>query len=256
MSLSTNQVINQGAMNGALLEKVILGNDLSGLTSLEKVQYVKEVCHTIGLNPVTKPIQLMKFEGKEIPYFTKDATEQLRKINKVSISNIDTKIIDGTVYVVTATATMPDGRQDSSTGVTSIGGLKGTALGNAMMKAETKAKRRVTLSICGLGFIDESEVDSIPNVSRVDINQPKLEVINTPIVSDYDIDDTLLKISQTLSLAELETTFVAAYKELTQRRDKEGLRKLIEAKDKKKSELNMKEFNEEIDAETGEVTNE
>jgi hypothetical protein len=30
------------------------------------------------------------------------------------------------------------------------------------MKAETKAKRRVTLSICGLGMLDESEVESLP----------------------------------------------------------------------------------------------
>jgi hypothetical protein len=30
-----------------------------------------------------------------------------------------------------------------------------------MMKAETKAKRRVTLSICSLGMLDESEVASI-----------------------------------------------------------------------------------------------
>jgi hypothetical protein len=31
-----------------------------------------------------------------------------------------------------------------------------------ILKAVTKAKRRVTLSICGLGFLDETEVDSIP----------------------------------------------------------------------------------------------
>jgi hypothetical protein len=30
------------------------------------------------------------------------------------------------------------------------------------MKAETKSKRRVVLSICGLGFLDESELDTIP----------------------------------------------------------------------------------------------
>jgi hypothetical protein len=29
------------------------------------------------------------------------------------------------------------------------------------MKAETKAKRRVTLSICGLGFLDETEVETL-----------------------------------------------------------------------------------------------
>jgi hypothetical protein len=31
----------------------------------------------------------------------------------------------------------------------------------AVMTAETKAKRRVTLSICGLGILDESELDLV-----------------------------------------------------------------------------------------------
>ena len=30
------------------------------------------------------------------------------------------------------------------------------------MKAETKAKRRVTLSLCGLGILDETEIDTVP----------------------------------------------------------------------------------------------
>jgi hypothetical protein len=34
-----------------------------------------------------------------------------------------------------------------------------------MMKAVTKAKRRVTLSICGLGMLDETEVDSVPGAT-------------------------------------------------------------------------------------------
>jgi hypothetical protein len=32
---------------------------------------------------------------------------------------------------------------------------------NAIMKAETKSKRRATLSICGLGFLDETEIETI-----------------------------------------------------------------------------------------------
>lgn len=64
--------------------------------------------------------------------------------------------------VVTARAQTIDGRDDESTGAVSIQGLKGEALANAIMKSETKAKRRVTLSICGLSGLDESEIDSIP----------------------------------------------------------------------------------------------
>jgi hypothetical protein len=56
---------------------------------------------------------------------------------------------------------MPDGRIDEATGAVTISGLKGEALANAMMKAETKAKRRVTLSMSGLNMLDESEVKDI-----------------------------------------------------------------------------------------------
>jgi hypothetical protein len=63
------------------------------------------------------------------------------------------------VLVVTARATMPDGRVDESIGALPIDKLQGEARANALMKCETKAKRRVTLSICGLGMLDESEIE-------------------------------------------------------------------------------------------------
>jgi hypothetical protein len=39
------------------------------------------------------------------------------------------------------------------------------------MKAETKAKRRVTLSLSGLGLIDESEVSSIPDAQPAEVGE-------------------------------------------------------------------------------------
>jgi hypothetical protein len=42
-----------------------------------------------------------------------------------------------------------------------IKGLTGKDLENALMRAETKAKRRVTLSICGLGIMDEIELEEV-----------------------------------------------------------------------------------------------
>jgi len=46
-----------------------------------------------------------------------------------------------------------------------LGTLKGDALANTLMKCETKAKRRVTLSLAGLGWLDETELAIIPGVS-------------------------------------------------------------------------------------------
>lgn len=235
------------ATNGALLEKVIINNDLSGLSSMEKVQYVKHLCQTLGLNPLTKPIQLMKFQGKETIYFAKDATEQLRKLHKISLRIVDTKIIDD-LYIVTAEASTPSGRIDTSTGAIVISKLSGEAKANAIMKAETKAKRRVTLSICGLGFIDECEVESIPGAQKIEIEDPVVAIEQKSQEDIFLIDEMLLDISQVATMTELEDTFKIHYKTLVGKKDKTNLSKLIEAKDKKKTEINVKEFEAEYDA--------
>jgi hypothetical protein len=244
-------VVQQNNLPGDLLEKVTLGNDLSDLTAIERIQYVTSICQTLGLNPVTRPIQIMKFQNKLVPYFSKDATEQLRKINKVSILNINTKMHDGGVYVVTATASTPDGRQDSSTGAIVVQGLKGDVLANAMMKAETKAKRRVTLSICGLGFIDECEVNSIPGAQKIEVH-PVNE--NKMIENDSEVDQWLQDIKDADSIPALQAVFTEAKKQ-SFCSNKENLVKIIDAKDERKMAImqNVNSFNEEIDAATGEV---
>ena len=49
--------------------------------------------------------------------------------------------------------------------------LTGVDLANAIMKTETKAKRRATLSICGMGLLDELEVEDTPSSRRVHVDQ-------------------------------------------------------------------------------------
>lgn len=250
MSLSTRD----NNANGVLLEKVITNNDLGGLSPLEKVQHIKNVCESLGLNPLTKPIQLIKFQGKEIAYFTKDATEQLRKNNNISIKIRDTKVTEG-IYIVIVDAKTPEGREDSSTGAITIAGLKGDALCNAMLKAETKAKRRVTLSICGLGFTDESELDTmqghhkillsdLSQVKKISVNEVENDLDQMEIKADID------KIMASETMEELEEYYKNAYKFWAERRDKERLKAIIEAKDKRKTDLQtIESFKVEVKSE-------
>lgn len=146
------------------IESVMIQGDLSKLTSDQRVSYYNRLCMSLGLNPLTKPFEYLKFQGREILYARRDCTDQLRSLKKVSIKIMSREMISD-VYVVTAQATMPDGRCDESTGALMTKGLSGEAMANAMMKCETKAKRRVTLSICGLGLLDESEVETIREAS-------------------------------------------------------------------------------------------
>jgi len=255
-------------INGALLEKVILGGDVSSLSPIEKVQYVKAICSSLGLNPLTKPIHLMRLQGKEVPYFSKDASEQLRKINKVSITKLETQVHAETgVYVVTAYAVLPDGRQDSSTAAVSISGLKGDLLGNAFMKAETKAKRRVTLSICGLGFIDESEVDSIPGAQKVEIApvypvEVKQEVKAIAKEEFYNIEEGsplhmeyrafLMDIDSCETMEDLKQLFSQVLSSEV-KKVPQYIEDLIKAKDSQKENIESRQSAIDIDQETGEV---
>lgn len=180
------------------LEKVLLGGDLSVLQPADKISYYKSVCDSVGLNPLTKPFEYMKLNGKEVLYATRACTEQLRFIHKISVEIKSREKID-TLYVVTATARNPEGRVDESTGAVDLTGLKGDSLANAFLKAETKAKRRVTLSICGLSLLDETEVASIPNVERV-----MQTVTSEPTTEQVDAFDNMLKAP---SIATYEITF-------------------------------------------------
>jgi hypothetical protein len=142
------------------MERVLIMGDLAMLKPEERLNYYKAVCDSVGLNPLTRPLEYMTLNGKLTLYARRECTEQLRKIHAVSITELSNQTIQD-VYVVKAKAEDKTGRTDCSTGAVALGKLSGENLANALMKAETKAKRRVTLSICGLGLLDESEIETV-----------------------------------------------------------------------------------------------
>jgi hypothetical protein len=155
-----------GADHTSMIESVVIQGDLSKLAPAARASYYAKVCESIGVNPLTRPFAYIKLkDGTEKLYALRDCADQLRSKHRVTISIVSRDASDD-VYVVTARAMMPDGRADESTGAVATKGLQGEALANALMKAETKAKRRVTLSICGLGWLDETEVETIPQYSQ------------------------------------------------------------------------------------------
>jgi hypothetical protein len=147
------------------MENVLIGGDLSKLSPAERMNYYQAVCKSMGLNPLTKPFDYINLNGKLVLYAKRDCTDQLRSINSVSVSIISRERLED-VYMVIAKAVDRTGRTDESIGAVNITSLKGDALANALMKAETKAKRRVTLSIVGLGWLDETELETIPTAAQ------------------------------------------------------------------------------------------
>src|SRR5271157_1895941 len=153
----------------SVIEQVVMQGDLSKLDPQQRVTYYNSVCKSLGLNPFTRPFDYISLNGKLTLYAKKDATEQLRKLNGISIEKLESQVIED-LYIVKATAKTKDGRMDQSTGAVTIGNLKGDAKANAIMKAETKAKRRVTLSISGMGWTDEAEIESMPHAKMVQVD--------------------------------------------------------------------------------------
>jgi hypothetical protein len=153
--------IEKAQLSAQALESVLISGDLSKLSPTDRMDYYQAVCASLGLNPLTKPFDYIQLNGKLQLYALKAATDQLREKHNISIVITNKEMVDN-IYVVTAMATMPDGRTDTDDGAVAVAGLQGEAHANALMKTVTKAKRRVTLSISGLGMLDESEAETIP----------------------------------------------------------------------------------------------
>jgi hypothetical protein len=174
------------------LEAYIAAGDIGKLGPDQRIALYRAVCDSLGLNPLTQPFQYLTLSGKTILYATKSCTEQLRSIHGVSVVRMEREII-GDILTVTVAVTERTGREDISTGSVSLAGLKGENLSNAHMKAETKAKRRATLSICGLAVLDETEVDSISGAQAVSVqefhSEPKKVAKPTREERRKDIDE-------------------------------------------------------------------
>jgi hypothetical protein len=175
--------------DASALEKVLLQGDLSSLKTDERIQYYRELCASLDLNPLTKPFEYLEMKGqggKNILtlYVRKDCADQLRNKRNASTAVVSRETLDG-VYIVTVRVTTPEGRSQESIGAVPImkeGGrwrtnedgrkefqsdgtfipLRPEERANAYMRAQTKAERRATLALFGLGFaMDESELDTV-----------------------------------------------------------------------------------------------
>lgn len=163
-----------------IISNLVLKGDIAGLNSTQRVQYYNTLCTNLGIDPLTQPFSIIKLQGKETLYANKNCTQQLSKVYKISHELVKTERIED-VYAVTMRAKDDQGRFTDEIGAVTIGSIKGDALANALMKASTKAKRRAVLAFCGLGMLDESELETVRGVEIV-----KEPIIKGPIISAED----------------------------------------------------------------------
>ena len=153
--------IQERALDPAVIESIVVKGDLSGLDKTQKVAYYNFRCQQAGLDPAAKPFDLLTLNGTQILYANASATQQLCAIHKLSTQITHRERVDD-IYIVSVRVTGADGRVSENQGAVAIGGARGDQLANCYLKATTKAIRRAVLAHCGLGMLDETEVETIP----------------------------------------------------------------------------------------------
>lgn len=157
------------------MDDLIQKGDFSSLTMRERSVFVYNLSKRLGLNPLTKPFDFIVLNNKLTLYANRTCSDQLRKLHNLTTTVLyegplmlgQTQRDD--VYVVKVRIMAPPddkgySRFEEHGGSVGIDGLKGEAFANATMKCSTKAIRRATMAFCGLGLLDEIEVDSAKNL--------------------------------------------------------------------------------------------
>lgn len=139
--------------------------DLERLDADQKTRYYSDACEFLG---IPAHLNLLAFifmnvgdTGRhEVLYAKKGATDFIRDsrgITTVSLEPIK-DFVAGQVCFIAAGLQESTKRKEFAVGAASIEGLTGKALSDAIMTAQTRATRRMTLQFVGGGILDESEL--------------------------------------------------------------------------------------------------
>ena len=143
----------------AIVHATIASGDYSRLDDAQRGDVVLALCRATGLNPLTKPFDFLRLQGKLILYANRNAADQLaaqHRITRKIVRGPEIVDVGGKKLVLcVCEASTPDGRTEHATATVDLADPCGLA--NVFMKAETKAKRRAALAVTGLSIIDEIE---------------------------------------------------------------------------------------------------
>jgi len=154
----------------------------------------------------------------EIPYASRQTTVELAANRGVSTQQMKEYVDDQEARYTYRAILGDSGRFAEAVGSCALIGHNGNPLAatqrsNKIMHAETKAKRRATLEVCGLAFIDEAEVESIEGAVMLNIEETATDeapksvsgVEKTPVIAPTTTTPTLA-IPTTTVIAPTTTT--------------------------------------------------
>ena len=144
------------------MESIVVTKDLIYLTPEERIKFYVQVCESMGLNPLTRPLQYFEQIDKNgnhslILYALRAASAKLAMIYELSVA-VEKEEEDDQCISYKSTVTNKNGRSYSAIGAVS---LKGRLRSDAKMFAQTKANRRAILDFVGCGLLDETEIEGM-----------------------------------------------------------------------------------------------
>jgi hypothetical protein len=170
-----------------LLAKYAINKDCVEWSDVDKVRFIacinKKAGLPFGTLGLLRTESNKNFNGtwvkvpKEVIYADRQTTVELGRVNNIDVKLLERDIqLDKYALFVARATDLDTGRGVDATGVCALVkknapmDMEGQA--NKIMHAETKAKRRATLEACGLGFLDDSEIDSIEGAAKVQLSAP------------------------------------------------------------------------------------
>lgn len=176
-------------------KKFVPRSDIDKMSELEQRQYYLDACEYFQVPPELNVLYFTYFDsgdGARVKVLAakKGATDIIRDRLHINITELTDKMVNGSI-VFFAKGMNGKGRFEMATGAKYIEGLKGQDLDSAIMTAQTRALKRLTLQFAGGGLLDESEV---PNSVTADIakasrpaEQPKSKP-NMKVESPIDVE--------------------------------------------------------------------
>ena len=154
-----------------VIEQLIRG-DVSSVPREALLRYVFTFCERVGISPLAVPFSLMKTQQGMQLVANRNFYDAVASKYSVSRECVGEGFFEGTkLYFTRYRATTPDGRVTEDMALVDTAGLNGKDLANAIMKAHTKGRNRVTRAHLGFPFPDETEAETVPGASVVSIEE-------------------------------------------------------------------------------------
>jgi len=254
------------------MTKFIPMYDLASLTEEQRAEYYKNACEYYE---VPAELNLLAFifmdtgDGARnlVLYAKKGATDRIRDRKGITTTALTKD--DGPGYVCfTAVGQDKNGRVERAVGAANIEGLHGQLLAAAVITAQTRATRRMTLQFVG-GLLDESEVhNATTNIAQVSTplskiaQQPATQPNNAPgeVVPSVanptadPVTQTQLDAQAALARVKPEVLAAAAGDSVTQNSPNEGVSLQEISVPKRRSPRPRKSANTDIPESQGSAT--